>query len=274
MIYLRALSKAASAGEDGYPLSTGLCRAFERLDFPSEVTLLAGDNGSGKTTLLEIVARKVSAVRIDGAPGEALPKLAGFGAVDRAFRAELARRPARSFYFHAEGFVRYLDSLRAMREQAQGDLARTRDQYRDRSAFARGQAEMAHRRTLHELENLYENDLNARSHGEGFLDFYAGRLAPGGLYLMDEPEAALSYFNQFVLLNMIAEARKQGCQFIISTHSPVLLACPDAAIYEIADGRISRAAYDRLENVRFLKSFLAQPGRYLRDRPDDEQEEP
>jgi predicted ATPase len=72
-------------------------------------------------------------------------------------------------------------------------------------------------------------------------------------------------FNQYVLLNMILEARRKDCQFIISTHSPVLLACPDADIWEIAGGKLERAEYGRLENVRFLRSFLAEPGRYLRE---------
>ena len=123
---------------------------------------------------------------------------------------------------------------------------------------------MPHAHTLGDLERLYANDLARRSHGEGYLDFFSSRLKPDGLYLLDEPEAALSPFNQLVLLHLLQDAAEQRCQFLVATHSPVLLACPDAAIYEMSEAGMQRRGYRELESVRFLKAFLADPERLLR----------
>ena len=84
------------------------------------------------------------------------------------------------------------------------------------------------------------------------------------MYVLDEPEAALSPFNLLVLLNLLQDAAGQRCQFLVATHAPVLLACPDAAIYEMSEAGVQRRGYRELESVRFLKAFLADPERLLR----------
>ena len=79
---------------------------------------------------------------------------------------------------------------------------------------------------------------------------------PGGLYLMDEPEAALSYVNQLALIYLMQDAVSDGCQFVLATHSPILTACPGAAIYEIDEGRLTPSDYEHLSSVQFLSHFL------------------
>jgi len=256
------MTKLPAFSDDRYPLCAPVIQNLERLPLDCPVTLLAGDNGSGKTTLMETLARKLTAVRIDGETAGALPKVTSFASVDKALRVEITKHPSRCFYFHAEGFVRYLDNLHRMRTDAQEDLTEVERGYEGRSALARELASMPPQLSLYELKRLYAHDITCRSHGEGHLDFYGARFQKGGLFLLDEPEGALSFFNQYVLLTMILDAAKKGCQFIISTHSPILLACPDARILHIQEGQIREVKYGELESVQFLKDFLSSPGRY------------
>jgi predicted ATPase len=104
-----------------------------------------------------------------------------------------------------------------------------------------------------------------RSHGESFLDLAAHRFGPGGLYLLDEPEAALSVTGCLALLQRIADLVGAGSQFLIATHSPILLACPGATILEITpEGPIHEVPYDQAEPVALTRAFLADPGRFLK----------
>jgi predicted ATPase len=103
-----------------------------------------------------------------------------------------------------------------------------------------------------------------RSHGESFLDLVAHRFGPGGLYLLDEPEAALSVQGCLALLLRIADLVADGSQFVIATHSPILLACPGATILEIgAGGGIEPVGFDQAEPVAMTRAFLADPARFL-----------
>ena len=122
---------------------------------------------------------------------------------------------------------------------------------------------MPHAATLWELNHLYGGSMENRSHGEGFLDFCRARLQPGGLYLLDEPEGALSYVNQMAMLILMQQAVEAGCQFILATHSPVLAACPGAALTELRHGELHPCAYDQLESIAFLRRFLAARDRTL-----------
>ena len=123
------------------------------------------------------------------------------------------------------------------------------------------------------MKGMYSGELGEQSHGEGYIDFFGSRLQSNGLYLMDEPEGALSYYNQFVLMNMIADAVQRDCQFILSTHSPVLLAYPQATLYAFDNGLLTETSFRALENISFLRDFLADPQRYLRRLGTDEEED-
>ena len=107
--------------------------------------------------------------------------------------------------------------------------------------------------------------MDARSHGEQFLDFLQQRVVPRGLYLLDEPEAPLSPQRQLALLSAIKEAAtERECQFVIATHSPLLMATPDAEILCFDEGRIERTAWDELEHVQLMRAFLNRPESFLR----------
>src|SRR5438046_3921623 len=117
--------------------------------------------------------------------------------------------------------------------------------------------------SIAELEKRYGAELDANSHGESFLKLFQSRFAPGGLYLLDEPEAPLSPQSQLALLAMIGDMVSQNAQFIIATHSPMLLAFPDAQIYSFDKTPVAVVAYEELDHVRLTRDFLNAPERYL-----------
>ena len=117
--------------------------------------------------------------------------------------------------------------------------------------------------------------LHERSHGESFLDLVTHRFGPEGLYLLDEPEAALSPRGCLALVARIADLVAQGSQFMVATHSPILLAVPGARILQIdADGEIEQVDYDQADPVTLTRGFLADPQRFLRHLLPDENERP
>jgi predicted ATPase len=106
--------------------------------------------------------------------------------------------------------------------------------------------------------------LHSQSHGQSFLALAANRFGGESLFVLDEPEAALSVSGELALLAVVTRAARAGAQFVIATHSPILLACPDARIYELSDDGIASCAYDDLDAVRLTRGFLDDPERYLR----------
>jgi predicted ATPase len=106
--------------------------------------------------------------------------------------------------------------------------------------------------------------LHQQSHGESFLALASNRFGADGLYLLDEPEAALSVTGALALLAVVSRASGAGAQFVIATHSPILLAVPGAQIYELDSEGINTPSYDDLDAVRLTRGFLAAPERYLR----------
>jgi predicted ATPase len=210
------------------------------LDQP--VTLFAGDNGSGKSTLIEAYAE---AFGFDLQGGE-LERLGELPATPRKIlgppREEnlepvLARwaRPRTGYFLRAESFFNV-------------------------AAFVDQQG------TFSPDLSLYGNvPLHGQSHGQSFLALATHRFSGEGLYILDEPEAALSVTGNLALLSVIVDAAAQGAQFIVATHSPILLATPGARIYEVdEDHRCVETAYDDLDGVRLLRGFLDAPERYLR----------
>jgi predicted ATPase len=118
--------------------------------------------------------------------------------------------------------------------------------------------------SLADMERRYGVDLDANSHGQSFLKLFASRLVPAGLYLLDEPEAALSPTSQLALLATMLDLVREEAQFVVATHSPILLACPGALVYQFDADGLARCEYDDLEAVRTTRAFLDAPERFLR----------
>ena len=102
------------------------------------------------------------------------------------------------------------------------------------------------------------------SHGQSFLEFFSKRISDNGLFIIDEPEAALSMENQLVFLNILSKSIECNSQIIISTHSPIIAAYPDAQILEIKNDEITEVKYEDISSINFLKSFLGNKEYYLR----------
>jgi predicted ATPase len=225
---------------DEYPFSVPAVAQVDQLSLSTRVTLLAGDNGTGKSTILEALA---AAMGFAEGGGE-LERLGELPAVPRDVEDEArvpllaptlsATKPRTGYFLRAESFFNV-------------------------AAFVDSGGRFAP-----DLSLYGDVPLHAQSHGESFLALAANRFGGEGLYLLDEPEAALSVTGALALLAVVDRAAREGAQFVIATHSPVLLAAPGAQIFEFDEDGINRVAYDDLQVVRQMRGFLEAPDRYLR----------
>jgi predicted ATPase len=151
-----------------------------------------------------------------------------------------------------------------MRAEFLARLAELEVEYKDRSAYAKRLAQLPARASLADMEQRYGIDLDANSHGQSFLRLFSARFVPGGLYLLDEPEAPLSPQSQLALIAMIGEMVAQDAQFVIATHSPILLAYPGALIYSCDRVPMRAVPFEELDHVVLTRDFLNDPGRFLR----------
>jgi predicted ATPase len=230
------LRRDESKWGDGFPFDLPAVAAVDELRLDAPVTLLAGDNGTGKSTLVEAIAE---AIGFAGEGGEldrsgelpAVPRPVLGGALHPVLSAH---KPHNGYFLRAESFFNvasFVDSGGIFSP----DLS------------------------------LYGNvPLHQQSHGESFLALAANRFGGDSLYILDEPEAALSVSGALALLAIVHRAARAGAQFVIATHSPILLAIPDARIYELDAGGIAPCAYDDLDTIRLTRGFLEAPERYLR----------
>jgi predicted ATPase len=247
-----------------FPFTVPAVRTLEQVDLSFPVTFFVGENGSGKSTVLEAIASLASLPAVGSAEVSSDATLALQRSLTTGFRLVWSKRTRRGFFLRAEDFFGFVKRLARMRTELTDRLNEVEHEFADASDYARGLAAGPARASLAELTTRYGEDLDANSHGETFLRLFKARLVPGGLYLMDEPEAALSPKSQLGLLALIAETVAQGGQFIIATHSPILLAYPGAAIYSFDTLPIARTHYAELEHVNLTREFLTQPERYLR----------
>ena len=266
MPFLRSITPKTTLRDDsrGFPFSVPVVRAMESLEFPAPVTFCVGENGSGKSTLLEGIAAAVGlptvgseAVRDDGTLA-AQRQLAGH------LRLAWTRRTHKGFFLRAEDFFGFTKYVARLRAELRTRLAEIEVEYADRSAYARGLARGPTAGSLGDLERSYGVNLDANSHGESFLKLFRSRFVPGGLYLLDEPEAPLSPQSQLGLIAMLKDMLNEEAQFIIATHSPILLAFPNATIYTFDEQPPKRVAYEDLEHVRLTRDFLNDPEAFLR----------
>jgi len=262
--FLRTVHRRADVDEERFPFTVPTIRSLEALDLNAPVTFFVGENGSGKSTLLEAIA---AAAGLPTAGSEDIASddtLAGQRLLGDALRLVWTRRTRRGFFLRAEDFFGYTKRLAVLRAELLARLDEIDVEYADRSGYAKGLAAGPVRASLEALESRYGVDLDANSHGQSFLRLFQSRFVPGGLYLLDEPEAPLSPQSQLGLLAMMADMVAQDAQFIVATHSPLLMAYPGASILSFDRERVERVRYDELESVRLVRDFLLEPERYLR----------
>ncbi|MGI9078769.1 MAG: AAA family ATPase [Gemmatimonadaceae bacterium] len=264
MPHLDCIAARGEPEHDGFPFSVPAIATLPRMVFSAAVTFFVGENGSGKSTLLEAIAVAANLPAVGSDTVERDMTLTAQRKLAQHLKLSWHARTRRGFFLRAEDFFGFAKRLSEMRSEFQQRLAEIDEEYQDRSAYAKGLAQMPARTSLAEMERRYGVDLDANSHGQSFLRLFQSRLVPGGLYLLDEPEAPLSPQSQLALLTMIAEMVERNGQFIIATHSPILLAYPGATIYSFDQAPIGAVAYSELEHVNLTREFLNAPGRYLR----------
>jgi predicted ATPase len=248
----------------GFPFSVPTIRSLGLLDLDVQVSLFVGENGSGKSTLLEALAAAADLPAVGSGSLARDPTLSAQRRLADHLRLVWRSRDHRGFFLRAEDFFGFQKAVAASRVDHEAELKRLGGELRDASPLARNLAMGVHRGSIQALTDRYGEDPDARSHGEAFLDLFKARLVPGGLYLMDEPEAALSPQSQLAFLSMLRDGVEQGGQFVIATHSPILMAVPGARIFSFDGGRIQTEAYEELESVTLMRDFLRSPENFLR----------
>jgi predicted ATPase len=223
---------------DRYPFSLPAVRSLEQIELHPKVTFFVGENGSGKSTLLEAVAVSLGFNAEGGTKNFRFGTRASHSVLHEYLRvAKGVRRPRDGFFLRAESFFNVATEI----ENLDAD-----------PAMAPPVITSYGGRSLHE-----------QSHGESFLALVTHRFGGQGLYILDEPEAALSPQRQLTVLSRMHDLIGDGSQFIIATHSPILMAYPDAWIYECGADGIRRVAYEDTEHYQVTRSFLVNPERML-----------
>ena len=249
-----------------FPFSVPAIRELTSLDIGTPVTFFVGENGSGKSTLLEGIAAAARLPTIGSADLQRDDTLDAQRRLGKALRLCWAKRATRGFFLRAEDFFGFTKRLARERAELHQQMKETEAEYQahDRSPHALGLALGPLRGSIAGMEQRYGADLDANSHGQSFLKLFQARFVPGGLHLLDEPEAPLSPQSQLALLAMIGEMVGQEAQFIIATHSPIVLAFPGARIYTFDSTPVRVIEYDDLDHVRLTRDFLNAPRRFLR----------
>ncbi len=225
---------------DEYPFSLPLVknRALA-MRFDRAVALLVGENGTGKSTILEAIADNAGFNLHGGSRDHRFRAGQGERAtLARALRLSWLPRVTRGFFFRSETFFGLADHIDEMAASA-GPIA---------------------------YQTYGEKSLHQQSHGEAFFALFANRFTEPGLYLLDEPEVALSPTRIMAFLVLLhGMQQRKDTQVIIATHSPLLMALPGAQILHLRDDRIEEARYTEIEHFRMMRRFFHDPERFMQD---------
>lgn len=266
MPHLRSISWKHSAEDrpSGFPFDVPVIAALEAIDCSEAVTFFVGENGSGKSTLLEALALAVGLPFVGSEEGPRDRTLDRQRALASALRLTWTKRTRRGFFLRAEDFFGFQKRLGRERRELEERLSGLEQEYAERSRYAKQLARGPAATSLADMTRRYGADPDARSHGEAFLGLFTSRFVPGGLYLLDEPEVPLSPQSQLGLLALLRDMVRQDAQFVIATHSPILLAVPGAVIYSFDETPAARVAWDALDHVTLTRAFLSDPEAFLR----------
>jgi len=265
MIHLRSITlREGETRPTEFPFSLPVIAAWQPLEIRSPVTILVGENGSGKSTVVEALAVAAEMITVGSGSAHRDPTLGHVKELGKWFKLVWNKRTRKGFFLRAEDFFGYIKQQNQTRQQMKQELDRVDEEYRGRSKQAQGLARMPFTSELNAMEQRYGDGLDTKSHGESFLALFQARFVPSGLYLLDEPEAPLSPLRQLALLSAIKEMVDQEAQFIIATHSPILMAYPGAEILSFDEFPLQPVSYETLEHVNLMRDFLNHPEAYLR----------
>jgi predicted ATPase len=228
---------AGAQGQWPFTIPCVAAMAADKLELRQPVTFLVGENGSGKSTVIEAIAE---AYGLDARGG-------------RAGRKYGNNRPKTPL-----GQVLRLELTR------EGTRMRTGARARQKGYFLRAETTFGLAQVVSGLHGYWPENLDERSHGEGFLVIFESMFNQPGLYLMDEPEAALSFRSCLRLIALMHQLGQTGAQVICATHSPLLAATPGADIVELGEHGYQHSTWAGLELTDHWRRYLADPEQYLR----------
>jgi predicted ATPase len=234
--FLRWLEYAAPDDASAFPFDIPAIRALTRLEFHPAVTFFIGENGTGKSTLLEAIAVSARFSPEGGWKRGATENLPGSSGLHHHLRFARSSYPGDGWFLRAESFYNIATALEEL----------------DKEPFC-----------AHGFRAYGGKPLHAQSHGEAFLALLNNRLTGDGLYLFDEPEAALSPQRQLAVLSLLHRLVGHHSQLIIATHSPILLAYPHARIYEFSEHGLREVRYTDTEHFNVTRDFLNRHERMI-----------
>jgi predicted ATPase len=222
---------------DTYPFSIPAIQQLRELDLGSPVTFFAGENGSGKSTLIEALAVAAGFNPEGGTVNMTVMSRASHSPLHEYVRVVRGtRRPRTGFFLRAESFFNVATHIEDLDKEPGGPSI---------------------------IDSYGGVSLHEQSHGESFLAVVLHRFGAGGLYVLDEPEAALSLRGCLALMRRMHDLVADGSQFIVSTHSPILLGYPGARIYTLTEDGIAETRYEETEQYELTRSFLDDRERFL-----------
>ncbi|QED47958.1 AAA family ATPase [Cytobacillus dafuensis] len=222
-----------------YPFSIPSIKSMDEIILKKNVTFFVGDNGSGKTTLLEAIAEKCGFNTAGGGRNNSYEVHASVSSLGEFIRLSWMPKVTNGFFLRAESFYHFASHLDEVDDTG----------FRDYGGVS-----------LHE-----------QSHGESFLSLFLNRFKGEAIFLLDEPEAALSPQRQLSFMRIIRDlTQNEQAQFIIATHSPILLGFPDATILNFDKGEISEIGYEDTDHYQITKYFLQHRERFLAEIFSDE----
>jgi len=220
-----------------FPYNLPAFRGLTLLPFHPKVTFLIGENGSGKSTLLEAIAVACGLNPEGGSRNFNFATRASHSPLDGCVRlAKSSAVPGDHYFLRAESFYNVASEIERLDKEPGGPPI---------------------------IGAYGGKSLHEQSHGESFFALFKNRFRDNGLYLMDEPEAALSPKRQLEFLALLHDYIKRGGQFVIATHSPIIMAYPDARIYLLDGQGLKEIAYADTEHYLITRGFLSSPKRSL-----------
>lgn len=222
---------------DAYPFSLPVVRNLDTLELHPRVTFIVGENGSGKSTLLEAIATAWGFNPEGGTKNFNFQTRASHSALhEHLTLSKSVRRAKDGFFLRAESFFNVATEIERLDDGPGG--SRIIDSYGGVS-------------------------LHQQSHGESFFALMMNRFRGDSFYVLDEPEAALSPQRQLAMIARLHQLVQSRSQFIIATHSPILMSYPDACIYQIDNDELRQVEYEQTDHYLVTKAFLGNPKRQL-----------
>lgn len=235
-VFLKEITILESDSKAEYPFSLPLFSGGFHLAFNKPITFIVGENGSGKSTLLESLAKVIGFNTLGGNKNHNFQNSSADNFdLSRNMKLSWSIKQSQGFFFRAETFFQFANNL--------DNLAG----FQDKGIY-----------------NAYGGkSLQKQSHGESFMSFFNNKVTEG-IYILDEPESALSPERQLTLISILNElSRTDKCQFIIATHSPLLISVPNSELFEIENGSLIPKNYKETKQFNLYKNFIDNPERFL-----------